>query len=837
MIALSALTKRALLHIYDVAGVALFYGSLLLTLAIAAVAQTTPRTARVSVIVRDENKVPVAGVQVRLSSAEVYTKCETDKTGRCNLPSLPVGTYALQAQRDGFYLVRQPDVDTSESSLIELTMRHLQEVKETVNVTESQNGIDPSQTASSETMNSSQILNIPYPTTRDIRNLLRFNPGVVLDNFGNIHVAGGQSYQTLDVLDGFNMTDPASGFFSLHVNPEAVRAIDIQSSRYSAVYGRTTGGILGLYTGMGDDHYRFLATNFLPSFQFKKGFNFDKWVPRATFSGPLKRGKIWFFDSPDAEYGLNINRDLPDNADKAPFLRFTNFAKIQANLSEKDILTASVLTNWQEQRHAFLALNVPLSATTTLDQTSYFPSLKEQHVFASGGLFEVGAGWLDNSGKETPLGGDPYNITPQGVNGSFFRTSKFESQRFQGFSNFFLPPQKAFGRHEIGIGVDANHIEYDQFFERRPINVLLANHVLGEQIIFPGNGNFTQNNIESGTYLQDRWSPAEHLIVESGVRLDWDNILRDFVVSPRIATTFYLPAHDTKFAFGLGRFYDSTNLSFISRPQQGSRVENFYDSTGTTIVSTNQVRFFADPRNLSEPRALNLSFSVEQKLPKEIFLKTEYIRKRNSDEFVYLNETPKSAGFTDIRLQLRNARQDHYDSVQTSVRQNFKGEYFWSASFTRSSARSNQVLGFSLDSIFDPLFFGTNRGPLPWDAPYRVISYAWAPMPHFKTLDFSYALDWRSGFPFSIVNQQQEILGSPDSHRFPTYFNLGTYLEKRFDFAKMHWAVRGGFDNVTNHKNAQVVDNNIDSGTFLTFSQYDRRTFIARIRFLGKIAK
>jgi len=834
MIILTALTRRALLHIRDVIAGLPSYGVTIGFMLAIAVAQNTPRTTRISVMARDENKVPVAGVQVRLSSHGSYLKCDTDITGRCELRSLPVGIYALQAQRDGFYVVREPEINTSNTTVIELTLRHLQEVKETVNVTESQTGIDASETAASETLNSSQILNIPYPTTRDIRNLLRFAPGVVLDNFGNIHVAGGQSYQTLDVLDGFNMTDPANGFFTLHVNPEAVRSIDIESSRYSVTYGRTTGGVLGLYTGMGDDRYRFLATNFFPSFQFKKGFNFDKWVPRATFSGPLRRGKIWFFDAPDAEYGLNIHKDLPDNADKAPFLRFTNFAKIQANLSEKDILTASVLTNWQELRHANLALNVPITATTTLDQTSYFPTIKEQHMFSAGGLFEVGAGWLDNSGKEAPLGLAPYNITPEGVEGSFFRTSKFESQRFQGFANLFLPPQKAFGRHEIGIGVDANHINYDQFFDRRPINVLHANGVLGEQIVFPANGNSSQENIESGTYIQDRWSPAEHLLVEPGVRLDWDNILRDFVVSPRIATTFYLPKHDTKLSFGFGRFYDSTNLAFIARPKQGYRFDNFYDSAGN-IVRTNQVRFFADPSNLSEPRALNLSFSVEQKLPREIFLKTEYIRKRNTDEFVYLNEAPKSAGLSDVRLQLRNARQDHYDAVQTSVRQNFKGEYFWFVSFTRSSARSNQVLGFTLDSVFDPLFIGRNNGPLAWDTPYRVISYAWTPVPRSQTLSFSYALEWRTGYPFTVVNEQQEIVGSPDSRRFPTYFNLGTYLEKRFDFAKMHWAVRGGFDNVTNHKNAQVVNNNIDSSGFLTFSQYDRRTFIARIRFLGKI--
>ena len=834
---LSAITRRALPHISNVLAGALFCGSsILLSLAMAAVAQTAPKTARLSVIVRDENKVPLAGVQVRLSSQYEYTKCNTDITGRCELRSLPLASYALQAQRDGFYLVRVAEVDVSTTNLIEVTLKHLQEVKETVNVTESQNGIDPSQTASSETMNSSQILNVPYPTTRDIRNLLRFVPGVTLDTFGNIHVAGGQSYQTLDVLDGFNMTDPASGFFTLHVNPEAVRSIDIQSSRYSAIYGRTTSGVLGLYTGMGDDHYRFLATNFLPSFQFKKGFNFDKWVPRATFSGPLRKGKIWFFVAPDAEYGLNINRNLPDNADKAPFLRFTNFAKIQSNLGQKDILTVSLLTNWQELRHANLALNVPLSATTTLTQNTYFPSIKEQHMFATGGLFEVGAGWVDNSGEERPLGAQPYNIAPEGVNGSFFRSSSFDSRRLQGYANIFLPPLKAFGRHELGVGMDGNHITYNQFFDRHPINVLDVNHLLGEQITFPGNGSFTQHNIESGTFVQDRWSPGEHVIIEPGIRLDWDNILRDFVVSPRVAATYYLPAHDTKFSFGIGRFYDGTNLAFITRPRQGSRTENFYDPAGN-IMRTNQVRFFADPRNLSQPRALNLSFSVEQKLPKEIFLRTEYIRKRNTDEFVYVNETPVSAGFTDVRLQLRNARQDHYDALQTSVRQNFKGEYFWFAAFTRSSARSNQVLGFTLDSIFDPLFFGTNAGPLAWDTPYRVISYAWTPIPRLKTIDFSYALEWRTGYPFTVVNQQQAVFGPPDSHRFPNYFNLSPYLEKRFDFAHMHWAVRGGFDNVTNHKNAQVVNNNVDSPGFLTFSQFDRRTFIGRIRFLGKISK
>src|SRR5690242_13497459 len=123
MITLSAITRRALPHISNVLSTALACtSSVLLSLAMAAVAQTAPKTARLSVTVRDENKVPVAGVQVRLSSPDVYTKCDTDITGRCELRSLPVATYALQAQRDGFYLVRVPEVDVSTTNVVEVTL-------------------------------------------------------------------------------------------------------------------------------------------------------------------------------------------------------------------------------------------------------------------------------------------------------------------------------------------------------------------------------------------------------------------------------------------------------------------------------------------------------------------------------------------------------------------------------------------------------------------------------------------------------------------------------------------------------------------------------------------
>jgi hypothetical protein len=40
---------------------------------------------------------------------------------------------------------------------------------------------------------------------------LNFIPGVVQDSSGQPHVAGAQTYQTLTLLDGFNVTQPANG--------------------------------------------------------------------------------------------------------------------------------------------------------------------------------------------------------------------------------------------------------------------------------------------------------------------------------------------------------------------------------------------------------------------------------------------------------------------------------------------------------------------------------------------------------------------------------------------------------------------------------------------------
>src|SRR5439155_1334653 len=266
--------------------------------------------------------------------------------GHCEFDNLrPQEVYQLRVEKEGFYASVLRSVQVEVSASVEVTLSHQREVREVVNVVKSPPAIDPEQTSSEEQLSGLDILNIPYPTTRDYRNALRFIPGVVQDNAGQPHIAGAETYQTLTLLDGFNVTQPANGLLLLRVSTDAIRLIKAEDSRISAEYGKASGGVLSIITGIGDDHFHFAATNFLPSLQFAKGVDVDSLVPRVTFSGPLRKGKVWFFEALDAEYNKNILLELPDGADTDHFWRVGNLAKLQANLSPENILTATYLFN------------------------------------------------------------------------------------------------------------------------------------------------------------------------------------------------------------------------------------------------------------------------------------------------------------------------------------------------------------------------------------------------------------------------------------------------------------------------------------------------------------
>jgi outer membrane receptor protein involved in Fe transport len=793
-----------------------------------------------TVTVVDENSVGVPAALITLqpqSASDLH--CETSFAGRCEFSSLAAGTADLRAEKEGFYTVVLRQIQIGATTGVEVTLSHLQEVKEVVNVVESPLAVDPGKTQAQEQLTGMDIINIPYPSTNDYRNVLNFIPGVQQDPSGQPHLGGSETYQNLTLFDGFNVTQPSNGQLLLRVATDALRSILVQTSRYSAEYGKGSGGVLDLRTGTGNDDYRFLATDFIPSIQNKKGVALNEVNPRFIVSGPIRKGEVWFFDAVDIDYQNIVVPELPAGADSDVTVRWGNFIKLQANVTSRNILTGGFNYNYDHDPYSGISPSNPQSATPEVNQPAYQASLKDQHYFSGGDLLETGFGWNRYDLDATPHGTDPYFLNPETAGGSYYLSARTRATRWQLLTNFYLHPSHWYGQHDLQVGADLDRIRYDASYSRQPIYYLQEGYTAPPSngcatnptpctrySTFPGTPMSTTDNTEVSAYAQDRWLLHSRFLVEGGLRYDWNQIIRRSLISPRFSTTYVLDSTGkTKVSAGFGMFYDATPIFLIARPRAGSRLDVFFPATGGTIGPIAST-FTANTTTLQAPRFINWSLALERQLPAAIYLKVEYIQKRGTDGLVYdlVDSTTFNGNFV-----LQNTRQDHYDAFQLGARRAFPHGHMLFASYMRSHSRSNQVLDFSVDN---PQFSPQQPGPYPWDAPNRFLS--WGLLPIYKGFDFAYSTELRSGFPFNVVNDQLQLVEPPGSRRFPTWFTLNTHIEKRFHAFGYHWAIRGGFNNVTGRHNYTFVNNNSDSLDFLTFGNYEGRVLTGRIRFLGK---
>jgi hypothetical protein len=96
----------------------------------------------------------------------------------------------------------------------------------------------------------------------------------------------------------------------------------------------------------------------------------------------------------------------------------------------------------------------------------------------------------------------------------------------------------------------------------------------------------------------------------------------------------------------------------------------------------------------------------------------------------------------------------------------------------------------------------------------------------------AYLLDWRTGLPFSALDEAGHVSGEPNSFRFPNYFELNVHIERRMHLWNHWWAFRLGINNLTDHSNPNLVNNVTSSPQFLSFYGGQSRAFTFRIRWL-----
>lgn len=802
--------------------------------------------AQVSVAGRvvDETGAGIEGARVEFRPADGGSPVpvSSDPAGNFRANLAADGEYAIRAERQGFYVYQGSQRFAAGPSQLTVTLNHVQEFSEKVDVTASSPPIDPQQPSDHKELVNAEIQAIPMPASQDYRNALALLDGVVLDNQGILHFNGGSPDQTNYTLDGFNMSDPVTGGLETRMNVDSIQSTDLESSRFSAENGRGAAGVLDVKTKMGDDRWRFGATNFFPSVSTDGGLHINKFTPRLEFSGPLVKGKAWFYNGLDVFYHDDTIYGLPRGQNRVRGTDFNDLNRFQVDLTQANILTASFLYNLSDSNHNGLSVLTPEETTLSQRRTLYMSTIRDQHYFGHGALFEAAFADSRSQLRDLPQGGQIFEITPYGDLGNYFVALERHSYRQQWMANMYLPTVHFLGTHQLKFGVDLEREAFHQQSMRHPYEVLNADGTVDRYVTFEGSPFEDRKNFEAAQYVEDHWSLREGLSLEGGLRTEWNEIVRALEVAPRLAVAWaprFLP--DTKFSAGWGVYYDAINLNIVSQQQDQVSLSTFY-LPGGVVEGPVQTQFEAYDKLLKVPYYQNASATVERKLPRQYYLKAGYTRRQGNRGLTFYPTAPVTEGTYDqgVTYLLDNSRRERYDAVDLSLRHTFAGKFEWFAGYTRSSARSNAAVDYSLEN---PIFGPQGAGPEPWDAPNRFHTWGWAPLPNrilphrlkfiTRNTSVAYLVEYRTGFPFSVVDQQGFMVGDPNSLRYPNYFNINLTLERRFTAIHYLWAWRFGFNNLTNNPNPNVVNNVIGTPEYLTFTRGQVRAFNVRLRFLG----
>ncbi|MGB8510447.1 MAG: TonB-dependent receptor [Pyrinomonadaceae bacterium] len=339
-----------------------------------------------------------ASVTVRSEATNKETTGTSDDEGRFRIVQLDPANYTVTINTSGFSTFTQQHVvvEVGRVTPIEITLS-LTGATETVQVTSEAPVINTSQQDFASNINQTSINELPI-NGRRASDFVRLTPGVNPDgDFGLNSFRGLSALLNNSTLDG---TDNNNSFFSeergrtriqYSFSQSAVREFQVNTSNYSAEYGRAAGGVINTVTKSGTNDFhgevfyynrsqRLAARN--PSAVLPGNIAIKPKDLRQQFGGaiggPISKDKLFFFFTYDQQ-----KRNFPGVAtasNPAVLNPITVAATLPANCSASGLTPGQVLrcrNITQAQTDSGLAFLTSLTGQVPRkqDQRIFFPKI------------------------------------------------------------------------------------------------------------------------------------------------------------------------------------------------------------------------------------------------------------------------------------------------------------------------------------------------------------------------------------------------------------------------------------------------------------------------------
>jgi hypothetical protein len=250
-------------------------------------------------------------------------------------PSIPTGTYSVSAGLEGFRKATAGSVylGVDQKVRVELTLSTLDRAE----IIEVQAGTSLLQTSASDlstTVDGRLIETLPLngrnfvSLTRTVPGVLRGIPGANIDGAGGLAWRASASFSANGqrprdnnfVLDGVDNNETFLQTVVIFPSVDALDEFKLQTSTYSAEFGRSLGGVVNLQIKSGSNEYRGGAFGFLrdDALDANNFFNNRAGVARpllhqyqfgGTFGGPIRTDRSFFFaDYQGSRFRQGANR-------------------------------------------------------------------------------------------------------------------------------------------------------------------------------------------------------------------------------------------------------------------------------------------------------------------------------------------------------------------------------------------------------------------------------------------------------------------------------------------------------------------------------------------------
>jgi hypothetical protein len=774
--------------------------------------------------------IPLGGVLVSLASdrsATVVTVL-SDSDGAFAFEGLGPGRYEVSAVLEGFER-RAATVDLEWNQYVRVPLDLRLAATERVDVVATTTAAVPE----TGTLIPGEVISgaeLEETAPGGLEAALRLFVGVI-EVPGGLSIKGGLPNQATVQIGSGAFVDPATGLSRARLPDDAIDSVRVLPNPYAVEFGRFSSGLVLIETRRAADAWKARVNGLDPSFRTRRHEplnieGFAAFSPRLEIGGPVVRDRVFLQQSAQYRYRSSDVASRPQSELRTSH-GLSSFTRLDANLSPTQTLVIAGGLFPSVSRQFTLGTFTPPDATIDLRSNVSTLSVSQRSI------------WNDTMFSETTIDMNRYfsDVRPQAVGtmellpgttlGPFYNRHRRTTMTYQVVHTVSGSSERRSGLHLYKVGADLLYSRYRSNSISQPILIRRSDGTLARRLDFGPRSWQMLNSTDLALFGQDRVQPGSRWYLEFGGRLDRDGVTGRWNLTPRLGTALLLNEAGSAVARGgYGVFFERTASAAGVFDQYERVTERRFAADGTTLIGA-PIRFeSATDGDLRTSRSLTWDAAYDHRFSPEWAIHAGVIDRRGSFELLVDPRIEAGAGV----LLLQSRGRSVYREVEAGVHFTRGTLVDLNVSYVRSVARADlNAFSTFYDSVRRPVLGRNAYGPATSDAPHRLVARGRA-MPTDRWLLVG-AMDWRSGLPYSIVDESLDFVGDRNTRRFPAYLRVELGVERRIRLFKRETWIGVRAENAFDAFLPTDVQANISSPDFGRFYNSEYRQFRIQFRF------